>query len=325
MKMLRSPFARFCRRSQTRSMNTPSCEPRPAKADSEGGFVLLAVLFLVALILIGLAVAAPKMAKDIQRDKEAELYHRGMQYSRAIRLFYRRTGNYPTDLSQLENTNNIRFLRKRYVDPITGQPFRIIHQGEAKVPSMGLFGQPLGIQQPGTSPVGTPVGGSQPGTANGTSLFSSPTTSSTGTLTDSSATPGTNTSTGIAGTSTGTPGSTDGTSGFGSSGSTGSATVVGRIVGVSSTSPKESIKLYKKQSHYNQWEFVYDPMSEGILGGGQPNLNGPGTTPNPNLSGPGTTTNPSNPTQGTGIGTGSGTGTQTTPPTPQPTSPVAPQ
>ena len=37
-------------------------------ADSEGGFVLLAVLFLVALILITLAVAAPRIAQSIQRD-----------------------------------------------------------------------------------------------------------------------------------------------------------------------------------------------------------------------------------------------------------------
>src|ERR1700758_1300031 len=108
----------------------------------ESGYVLLAVLFMVALILISLAVAAPRVAQDLQRDKETELYHRGLQYSRAIRLYYRKTGGYPTDLSQLENTNNIRFLRKRYVDPVTGQPFRIIHQGEAKTPSFGLFGQP---------------------------------------------------------------------------------------------------------------------------------------------------------------------------------------
>jgi type II secretory pathway pseudopilin PulG len=127
-------FALFCLRSQTARYRRLSAPLRPARDNQQSGFVLLAVLFMVALILIGLAVAAPRVAKDIQRDKETELYHRGLQYSRAIRLFYRKTGNYPTDLSQLENTNNIRFLRKRYVDPITGQPFRIIHQGEAKTP-----------------------------------------------------------------------------------------------------------------------------------------------------------------------------------------------
>ena len=274
----------------------------------EDGYVLLAVLFLVAIILIGLAVAAPKMAQDIQRDKETELYHRGLQYTRAIRLYYRKTGNYPTDLSQLENTNNIRFLRKKYVDPVTGQAFRIIHQGEAKAPMLGLFGQPLAVQPIGTTPVGnslgSPIGGSQTGATTGTSPFSnsigastSPTssdgTTNSGTSTAAGTTGGIGTGTGF-GTGTGTG------TGFGTTG------VVGPIVGVSSTSPKESIRVYKKQTHYNQWEFVYDPNSEALIGagaggGGQTNLNGPGAT----------TTNP---TQGP-------SGVQTTPPSPQPTTP----
>jgi hypothetical protein len=225
-----------------------------------------------------------------------------MQYARAIRLFYRRTGNYPTDLSQLENTNNIRFLRKRYVDPITGQPFRIIHQGEAKAPLLGLFGQPLAIQPAGTAPIGNPLGspiaGSQTGATIGTSPVSGSTGSSTATTTsDGSASSGTN-------SSASAPGSTNTTTGFGTSDSTGSTTVIGRIVGVSSTSPKESIRVYKKQTHYNQWEFVYDPASDGILGGGQPGLNTPGTTTNP----------------AQGINSGQGTGGLST--TPQPSQPT---
>lgn len=297
---------------------------------AESGFVLLAVLFLVALIFIGLAVAAPKVAKDIQRDRESELYHRGKQYERAIRLYYKKTGGYPTDLSQLENTNNIRFLRKRYVDPITGQPFRIIHQGEAKAPILGLFGQPLAIQPAGTTPVGnpigSPIGGSQTGPTSGTSGFgtsafgSSPFSSgsnSPSTTTSSDGTGNSGTSA-AAGTSGGAPGSSTGTgfgstgstgTGFGSTGSTGGITAVGPIVGVSSTSPKESIRVYKKQTHYNQWEFVYNQAAEALAGvgaAGQPNLNGPGTTTNP---GQGT-----NPAQGPA-------GFQTTPPSTQPTTP----
>jgi type II secretory pathway pseudopilin PulG len=291
--------------------------------------VLLAVLFMVALILIGLAVAAPKVAQDLQRDKEAELYHRGLQYARAIRLYYRKMGNYPSDLSQLENTNNIRFIRKRYVDPITGQPFRIIHQGEAKAPLLGLFGQPLAVQPIGTAPtgnpIGTPIAGSQNGTTTGTSLFAntgsstaaSPGYGSTssgagigagpsggltgsGSSTGFGSSPGSGTSTGF-GTSTGSGTST----GFGT-------TAVGPIVGVSSTSPKQSIRVYKKQTHYNQWEFVYDPNAEALGGGGIPqgNINGQS-----GLNGPGTTTNPA---QGP-------TGVQMSPPTSQPTTPTAPQ
>lgn len=304
MQTLKRPIAPSYRRIRTPSHN---------RFRSEDGFVLLAVLFLVALILIGLAVAAPRVAQDIQRDREAELYHRGLQYSRAIRLYYRRTGNYPTDLAQLENTNNIRFLRKRYVDPITSQPFRIIHQGEAKAPLMGLFGQPLGIQPPGATaignPIGSPITGSLNGTAPGTSPLTSSTASSATTPTDGTGTAGTNTGTGGFGSTTG---SSTGTA-FGSTGSSGSTTTVGPIVGVSSTSPKESIRVYKKQKHYNQWEFVYDPASE-ALGGGVP---GGGT--------PGVTTNPAGTTPPPGGTTPTPGGSQTSPTTPQPTQPTSPQ
>ena len=119
---------------------------------SEDGFVLIGVLFLVVVVLIMLAMAAPKIATSIKRDKELELYHRGMQYTRAIKLYYKKFGHYPTTLDQLENTNNIRFLRKRYKDPFTGKPdWRLIHVGEAKVLPTGLFGQPLGVAGAGNT------------------------------------------------------------------------------------------------------------------------------------------------------------------------------
>ena len=92
-----------------------------AAGDPEAGFMLLAVLFLVAVLMIGLAVAAPQIAKSIQRDRELELIHRGEQYKRAIKLYYKKYGAYPTTMDQLVNTNQIRFLRKRYTDPLTGK------------------------------------------------------------------------------------------------------------------------------------------------------------------------------------------------------------
>ena len=48
--------------------------------------------------------------------------HRGDQYVRAVRLYYRKFGHYPGSIEQLEKTNNIRFLRQKYVDPMTGKP-----------------------------------------------------------------------------------------------------------------------------------------------------------------------------------------------------------
>src|ERR1700739_4414692 len=144
-------------------------EARP----SEEGFILLAVLLLTVLLLISLAVAAPKIAKSIQRDKEIELVHRGEEYKHAIRLYYKKFGAYPTSIDQLVNTNNIRFLRKRYTDPITGKDdWRLIYFGQAKVPPMGLFGQPLVV--PGLAggvPGGIP--GAPTASAAGSSAFGS--------------------------------------------------------------------------------------------------------------------------------------------------------
>ena len=136
---------------------------------SEEGFVLLAVLFLVALILITLAVAAPKIAQSIRRDRELELMHRGEQYKRAVKLYYRKFGAYPSSIDQLVNTNQIRFLRKRYTDPMTGKDdWKIIHQGEQHVKVMGLFGQPI-ASSAGPSAAGTSIAGiGQSGFGNGT-------------------------------------------------------------------------------------------------------------------------------------------------------------
>ena len=54
-----------------------------------------------------------------QRQKEELLIYRGLQYQRAIQLYVRKFGRYPGSLEELENTNQIRFLRQRYLDPMT--------------------------------------------------------------------------------------------------------------------------------------------------------------------------------------------------------------
>lgn len=118
--------------------------PKPCPRDAEGGFVLLAALFLCVLLLISLAIAAPKMARSIQRDKELETIHRGEQYRRAIQLYYRKFQRYPTSIDQLVETNQIRFLRKRYADPLTGKDdWKPVLFGQAHVRPLGFFGQPL--------------------------------------------------------------------------------------------------------------------------------------------------------------------------------------
>src|SRR5579863_90017 len=85
-----------------------------AKSRREGGWVMLTLLLAMALLIIFAAAIVPTITFDIKRDREEEMIHRGVQYSRAIRLYYRKFGRYPTKIDDLESANNLRFLRKRY-------------------------------------------------------------------------------------------------------------------------------------------------------------------------------------------------------------------
>ncbi len=131
-----------------------------AESSSESGFMMVFAVVLVALMLIALAVAAPVIAKDLRRDKELESEHRGQQYVRAVRLYYRKFKTYPPSIEALEGTNNVRFLRKRYVDPLTGKDdWRIIHVGENKTTVKGFFGEPLGgLNTTGAGGLGSATG-----------------------------------------------------------------------------------------------------------------------------------------------------------------------
>jgi type II secretory pathway pseudopilin PulG len=91
---------------------------------------MMALALAMALVLIALAAGLPKITTELRRQREQEMIHRGTQYTRAIKRYYRRVGGYPTSLDQLLDTNHLRFLRKRYQDPMTSGDFRPIHVGE---------------------------------------------------------------------------------------------------------------------------------------------------------------------------------------------------
>ena len=144
---------------------------------NEEGFLLLGVLFMILLITIALAIAAPKIAESIRRDKEEETIQRGKQYARAIHMYYAKYNRYPNSIDQLMKTDNVRFLRKRYRDPMTGKDdWRIIHLGEATVPAIGLFGQQMQTPQNGITPTGMTngAGGTSNSTFGSSSSFGSP-------------------------------------------------------------------------------------------------------------------------------------------------------
>jgi type II secretory pathway pseudopilin PulG len=123
---------------------------------SERGYVLLTLLLMVAVLTIAAMAIVPTIKFEIRRDREEEMIHRGVQYSRAIRAYYKKFGRYPTRLEDLESTNNLRFLRKRYKDPVTGKDFKLLHFGEVKMTMSGGIG---GGSIPGANPIGGPANG----------------------------------------------------------------------------------------------------------------------------------------------------------------------
>ncbi len=141
------------------SMISHSQTQRPNYRRGEHGYIMLTLLLALALLIIAAAVIVPSITFEIRRDQEEEMIHRGVQYSRAIKAYYKKFNRYPMKIEDLENTNRQRFLRKRYKDPITKQDFKLLHFGEVQLALTGGIG---GGTIPGASTVG-PNGSLTPG------------------------------------------------------------------------------------------------------------------------------------------------------------------
>jgi len=279
---------------------------------SEQGYVLLVIILFVALLAIAVLVTLPSIGFELKRDREEELIHRGVQYTRAIQHYVKKFGRYPTTLEQLENTNQIRFLRRRYKDPITGKDFKLLHMEDVQ----GSFGPgiagatPVSQMVPGAGQGpggfgGGPFGNAGPGGLGG-QAFGGSGFGSGGILQpvqqgigmnppqqggfaqggfagpgNQSPQAGGDNSGGAAGNPGGanTPGAagSNTSGGFGFSSSSSSSNQVfggGPIVGVASTSKEKTIRVYNKKDRYYEWQFIYNPaMDRGGL------LTGPGQPP----------------------------------------------
>jgi type II secretory pathway pseudopilin PulG len=236
---------------------------------AERGYILLSLLLMVALLIVAAAAVLPSISFEIKRDREQELIHRGVQYSRAIRAYYKKFGRYPTRIEELESTNNLRFLRKRYKDPITGQEFKLLHFGEVKM----AFSAPLagasningagGLNNPAgfgaqAQPGGPAAGGALAGPPTGfAAATKDPTPPDSVATTDPNQTAGSNSSSSspvAASNDQPGPASGDKLSGqtFGG----------GPVVGVVSVSKKDSIREFNHKKKYNEWQFIYDPATD---------------------------------------------------------------
>ena len=95
----------------------------------------------------------PDVAKQIQRDRELETMRaRQAVHSRHPALLPKFHA-YPPNVDALVNTNEIRFLRKKYIDPITGKDdWKPILFGQEKGRRWASSGSPLPEQAPRAVP-----------------------------------------------------------------------------------------------------------------------------------------------------------------------------
>lgn len=241
-----------------------SRRPNPLHQDS--GYALLLVMFFTTLMLIGIMVAAPAWRTEIRREKELEMIWRGKQYVHAVKLYYRRTGRFPTSIEDLSKPKlgSIRFLRKAYKDPMNKEDgsWRLIYVGPAgqligtkKLRTVRLPGSLTHVPGPEAKAGGTPsTSGTVFSTNMPSSLGSSP-ASGLGQATDSK-----------------NPEDKDkdkdkDTMSDSSSGAT--PTIIGgNIIGVGSKVEHPSVITYEDATNYRLFEFIWDPSKDTVGAGG---------------------------------------------------------
>ena len=245
----------------------------PSRSNAEGssglasGYALLFVMIGVTVLLVSLTAVLPRIYQEAQREREKELIFRGTQYARAIAGFHKKFQRYPTSISELTKlTNGFRFLRREFPDPMTSSgKWRYIHANAQGV-LLDSKTQPLPAGAQGQPNAGQGLGGFGP---SGSSSMNSSSFGQQGMGPSSFGQQGMGSSgfgqsTGgfsLNSTSSGSTSSGQGNSAFFGQGSQGGGMF---IVGVASTSSKQSIGTWNKKTHYDEWEFVGVDM--GALG-----------------------------------------------------------
>ena len=255
--------------------------PKTAGKRSERGYALLVVIFLVTLLLISTTLVAPNILTEGRREKEKDMIWRGKQYTRGVKLYYRKMGRFPTSLDDLTKPKlgSLRFMRQAYKDPMNKEDgsWRFIYVGPAgqligslkprqnlQLPQAGGIGTPAGALngpggpgQPGAfgqiGGIGQPNAGGQPGQSG-----TPPAGSASGTNPPAT---------------TGTPVSADqGDAGSQAIPTGDTPTIIGgNIIGVGSKVNKSSIIIYDKAKNYRLFEFIWDPSKDNF-GVGQPGM-----------------------------------------------------
>lgn len=224
------------------------------RGDQTKGMVLVIVMMVATLLLIALTATLPSVYQEGQREREAELIFRGTQYARAVALFHRQFNRYPVSTKELLQTNGMRFLRSEYRDPMDPKgKWRFIHVSAAGVLLDSVNQRLTGNQN---NPAG--VGGNNSQTLSQTSSMLGGSSSSGFSMSSGLQTNSADTGANSPTESTSQIGPTS--SFFGNQGQMGGA----YIAGVAATSKHESIQIWHKYRHYNQWEFI--GLDMGVFG-----------------------------------------------------------
>ena len=248
----------------------------------ERGYILLMMMLFVAILAIFAMSIAHDLNFEMKRDREEEMIHRGVQYSRAVRKFVKKFGRYPNSLEELEDTNNIRFLRKRYKDPENkNKDFRLLHMGEVQLGAASALA--------GATSVAALAGGAN--NLNAQNLIAAQGVAAVAAQAQQNQQPlNQNQDSDASPDGQKAPDTADAASGANP------AFATGPIVGVASLSKDKTIRVFNKKTHYNQWQFIYDPSMDtgGLLKTpfqpplqvSAPNVNGQrGTTNNTSFGG----------------------------------------
>jgi type II secretory pathway pseudopilin PulG len=112
-------------------------------------------MMILAIVIMGVA---PSVATIMKREREQELLFRGKQYARAIALFQKRYGRFPTELKELY-ANRPRTIRQLWKEPMCNCPdWHVIYQNSPDALSPGMPGNGLqggpggGVPQPTPTP-----------------------------------------------------------------------------------------------------------------------------------------------------------------------------
>ncbi len=263
---------------------TPGSRKSSARKQ-ESGYALILVMFFLALLVVGLAAAAPTVLSNLLRERETEMIWRGNQYARGIRLYFSKMKRFPTGLDDLTKPKTgIRFMRHEYKDPMN------LVDGSWRLIYIGPNGQLIGSLN------NSRLGGAQ---ANGSSLLALLSTSSgkgaVNPASSSSSTLGFGMSQAQGGPQISAAGMTmsDGvmsskTAGPADGSSTddplqphsltgamdGSNTVGGYIVGVGSKVNRKSFLVYHEAKNYKLFEFICEPSVTGGASAGIGTMDG---------------------------------------------------